>query len=147
MTDAFPQTVFEGRGAGIEPRGDSVECSVAVRAEIPNTEGMLRPGLFATVRLTLGRESRALLIPEEAVVLQRDKAMVYRLEDQTTRLTEIMVGARERGGGPGPRGTEGGSVGDSNRHPQVARWSEGFGQSIRHQRRSRLLMAAYRLSR
>ena len=96
-TDAFPNVSFEGCVSAIDPRIDSVNRTVAVRAAVPNSEGTLRPGLFATVRLTHGQDTHALLIPEEAVFLQRDKVMVFRVEDQTARLTEIAVGARERG--------------------------------------------------
>lgn len=96
-TDAFPDATFTGLVTAIDPRIDSVNRTVSVRAAVPNPEGKLRPGLFATVRLTVGHDSHALLIPEEAVFLQRDKVAVYRVEDQTARLTEIAVGTRERG--------------------------------------------------
>lgn len=96
-TDAFPEERFEGHVSAVDPRVDSANRTVAVRAAVPNPEGRLRPGLFATVRLTLGQDAQALLVPEEAVFLQQDKTMVFRLEEQTVRLTEILVGARERG--------------------------------------------------
>lgn len=96
-SDAFPNVLFEGHVSAIDPRVDAVNRTVAVRGAVPNPDGILRPGLFATVRLTLGLEEQAVLIPEEAVFLQRDKAMVFRLDDQTIRLTEVVVGAREQG--------------------------------------------------
>lgn len=96
-TDAFPDVPFEGQVSAIDPRVEAVNRTVAVRAAVPNPDGTLRPGLFATVRLTLGQEAHALLIPEESVFLQREKTMVFRIENQTVRLTEIAAGARERG--------------------------------------------------
>lgn len=96
-TDAFSGAVFEGQVSAIDPRVDAVNRTVAVRAAIPNPDGTLRPGLFATVQLTLGHEAHALLVPEEAVFLQRDKAMVFRVDDQIVRLTEVVVAVRERG--------------------------------------------------
>lgn len=96
-TDAFPDVPFEGQVSAIDPRVEAVNRTVAVRAAVPNPDGTLRPGLFATVRLTLGREAQALLIPEEALFLQREKTMVFRVDNQTVRLTEIAAGARERG--------------------------------------------------
>jgi len=96
-TDAFPNASFEGHVTAIDPRVDSVNRTVAVRAMVPNPQNRLRPGLFATVRVTLGEESRALLIPEEALFLLRDKTMVFRVAEQTVRLTEVAVGPRERG--------------------------------------------------
>ncbi len=96
-TDAFPNASFEGHVTAIDPRVDSVNRTVAVRAVVPNPQNTLRPGLFATVRVTLGEEIRALLIPEEALFHLRDKAMVFRVAEQTVHLTEVVVGPRERG--------------------------------------------------
>ncbi|MGE3977703.1 MAG: efflux RND transporter periplasmic adaptor subunit [Nitrospira sp.] len=96
-TDAFPNTAFEGRVTAIDPRVDAVNRTVAVRAVIPNPAGTLRPGLFVTVRLTVGEDPRALLIPEEAGFLRQDKAMVFQVEERTARLKEVTLGMRERG--------------------------------------------------
>lgn len=96
-TDAFPRTAFDGQVTAIDPRVDATNRTVAVRAVIPNPAGTLRPGLFVTVRLNLGEDTHALLIPEEAGFLRQDKAMVYRLEERTARLTEVTLGLRERG--------------------------------------------------
>ena len=96
-TDAFPDVPFEGQVSAIDPRVEAVNRTIAVRAAVPNPKGTLRPGLFATVRLTLGREAQALLIPEEALFLQHEKTMVFLVDNQIARLTEIVAGARERG--------------------------------------------------
>lgn len=96
-TEAFSDAVFEGQVSAIDPRVDAVNRTVAVRAAVPNPDGTLRPGLFATVRLTLGQEVSALLIPEEALFLQREKTKVFRIDNGTLRLTDVTVGARERG--------------------------------------------------
>src|SRR6185437_327849 len=96
-TDAFPNATFEGQVTVIDPRVDAVNRTVAVRAVVPNPAGTLRPGLFVTVRLTLGEDSRALLIPEEAGFLRQDKAMVFQVDEQIARLKEVKLGMRERG--------------------------------------------------
>jgi len=96
-TEAFPNTTFEGQVTAIDPRVDAVNRTVAVRAVIPNPAGTLRPGLFVTVRLTLGEDPRALLIPEEAGFLRQEKTMVFQVEGRTVRLKEVTFGARERG--------------------------------------------------
>ncbi|MBI5671830.1 MAG: efflux RND transporter periplasmic adaptor subunit [Nitrospirae bacterium] len=96
-TEAFPNDTFEGQVTAIDPRVDAVNRTVAVRAMIPNPESVLRPGLFVTVRLTVGIDPRAVLIPEEAGFLRQEKAMVFQVEGQTARLKEVTLGARERG--------------------------------------------------
>jgi len=95
--DAFPGQIFRGEVYSIDPRVEELSRTVRVRAKIPNPDVKLRPGMFANVALVLGRVEKALLIPEEAVVPQQDKTFVFRLDDKTARLTEVKLGARERG--------------------------------------------------
>jgi membrane fusion protein, multidrug efflux system len=54
MTDAYPGEVFTGEIAALDPRIDAVNRAVRVPARVPNAQGKLGPGLFATVRLILG---------------------------------------------------------------------------------------------
>lgn len=96
-TDAFPGVVFEGHVTAVDPRVDSVNRTVAVRAAVPNPEGRLRPGLFATVDVTVSQNRQALLIPEEAVLAQRDTTKVFRIEDGTVRSAEVVVGRHQAG--------------------------------------------------
>lgn len=96
-TDAFANTTFEGQVTAIDPRVDAVNRTVAVRAVIPNPARTLRPGLFVTVRLTLGEDPRALLIPEEAVFFRQEKSMVFQIDGRMARLKEVTLGSRERG--------------------------------------------------
>ncbi len=95
--DALPGNTFEGRVYMIDPRADDVSRTISMRARIPNLQAMLRPGMFATVRLVLGQTDGALLIPEEAVTLQQEQAFVFRVVDKTARWTEVKLGAREKG--------------------------------------------------
>jgi membrane fusion protein (multidrug efflux system) len=95
--DAFPGQLFHGTVYSIDPRMEEQSRTVRVRAKIPNPEVKLRPGMFANVSLVLGHVDNALLIPEEAVVPQQDKTFVFRVDGKTARLTEVKLGARERG--------------------------------------------------
>lgn len=96
-TDAFPNTTFDGHVTAIDPRIDANNRTVAVRAAIPNPAGTLRPGLFVTVRLNVGENPHALLIPEEAEFPRQDKTMVFHVEGRTARLKEVILGPREGG--------------------------------------------------
>jgi membrane fusion protein (multidrug efflux system) len=64
---------------------------------VPNAGGRLRPGLFANINLILSEHANALLVPEEAVVPQRDKTFVYRVHDDMARWTEVDLGMRQGG--------------------------------------------------
>jgi membrane fusion protein (multidrug efflux system) len=97
ITDADPEHPFKGDIYVLDPRVDSSSRAVRVRARVPNGGGILRPGLFANVNLTLGEHAGALLVPEEAVIPQRDKNFVYRVQDRTARWTEVALGMRQGG--------------------------------------------------
>jgi membrane fusion protein (multidrug efflux system) len=97
ITDADPTHPFAGDIYVLDPRVDSSSRAVRVRARVPNAGGALRPGLFANIDLTLGEQADALLIPEEAVIPQRDKNFVYRVADEKARWTEVGLGMRQGG--------------------------------------------------
>ncbi|HEX2054861.1 MAG TPA: efflux RND transporter periplasmic adaptor subunit [Nitrospiraceae bacterium] len=96
-TDAYPGQTFPGTVYVVDPRVDISTRSVQARARIPNVNYRLRPGMFAQLTLFLGQQERALLIPEEAVIPQKDKTFVYRAEGGTARWTEVQLGMRMRG--------------------------------------------------
>ena len=97
ITDADPTHPCTGDIYVLDPRVDSSSRAVRVRARVPNAGGRLRPGLFANINLILSEQANALLVPEEAVVPQRDKSFVYRVQDDLARWTEVGLGMRQDG--------------------------------------------------
>ena len=74
---AFPGETFSGKVIDILPTAQAESRTLTVRVELPNRQGRLRPGMFATVHLG-GESQPALLIPSEAVIRtgKRDLVMV-----------------------------------------------------------------------
>lgn len=67
-TAAFPNRVFTGRIVYIGDIVDPATRTVQARVELPNPEGALRPGMFATATIELaGSGVLAALVPIEAV--------------------------------------------------------------------------------
>ncbi|WP_447980421.1 efflux RND transporter periplasmic adaptor subunit [Candidatus Nitrospira bockiana] len=97
FTDAYADEEFSGTISALSPRIDEANRAVPVQARVRNPSGKLRPGLFANVTVLLDRNDHALLIPEESVIPQGARTYVYRVVNQTARLTEVELGARERG--------------------------------------------------
>jgi membrane fusion protein (multidrug efflux system) len=91
---AFPERVFFGRVATVDSRVDPISRSIRVRAAVPNPEGLLKPGMFLTVQLVLGRRPNATLIPEESVVASGASQFVYRVVDGKARRTPVVLGQR-----------------------------------------------------
>ena len=93
---AWPDTDFDGRVASVDTRVDPVTRSVTVRALLPNTDGLLKPGMFLTVRLVRGEED-ALVVPEEALVPEQGDVFVYVVRDGRAEKRKLRMGQRRVG--------------------------------------------------
>lgn len=94
---AYPGRNFNGTVTAISSRVDPETRTVTVRARIPNSERLLKPGMLLTVDLVKDR-SRALIIPEEAVILEKDRSFALVVgADNTVSKTEIATGRRSPG--------------------------------------------------
>ena len=74
--DAYPNRPFQGRVLKIEPQS-TVSQNVtmfAVLIQIPNQQGLLRPGMNADVEIHIGSRTQVLAIPNAALRTQRDVA-------------------------------------------------------------------------
>lgn len=95
--DAFPGRSFDGEVYAIDPQIDPAGRSIAIRAYIDNPDLVLRPGLFARVRLIVAERPDAMVVPEQAIVPRGDQRYVFRVVDGKAALTEVSIGQR-RGG-------------------------------------------------
>lgn len=94
--EGFGDRVFTGTLTTLDSRVDPVTRSIAVRAELPNADGALRPGLFMSVRLG-ARTAPTLMIPEEALVPEQGRTFVFVVQDGKASRREVRTGGREPG--------------------------------------------------
>ena len=92
--DALPGRTFDGTIYAIDPIVDPNGRAVRLRARVPNPDGALSPGLFARVRIAVGRREAAILVPESAVFVADGRTLVYRLADGRATLAEVTLGQR-----------------------------------------------------
>jgi membrane fusion protein (multidrug efflux system) len=95
--DAYPKQVFAGRVYAIDPRLAEATRSVGVRARVPNDQNLLRPGLFARVRLVIAERAGAVLVSEQAVIPQADQLFVYVVEEGKAVMRPVKLGLRQGG--------------------------------------------------
>lgn len=91
--DALAGFEREGSVGAISPLVDVGGRSLLLRAHIPNPDDLLRPGLFARVRLELA-ETQGLVVPESALAPSGDAQYVYRVEDGVVRRIMVEIGQR-----------------------------------------------------
>lgn len=78
---AFPDRTFDGRVAFIAPTIDLNTRTLRIKAEIDNSEGLLRPGLFARMNLGVAERPNVLMVPAEALIQRAGGTSVYRVND------------------------------------------------------------------
>jgi membrane fusion protein (multidrug efflux system) len=91
---SYPQREFEGVVRTVGSRVDPVTRAITVRAEVPNQDRALRPGMLLTVRVITAQRT-ALVIPESAVYQMEDRAYVYRV-DASSHVHERQIKLGER---------------------------------------------------
>jgi membrane fusion protein (multidrug efflux system) len=94
--DALPGQSREGEVGAISPLVDVGGRSILLRANVPNSDGALRPGMFARVRLQFA-DDKALVVPETALVPSGEEQYVFRIEQDRAKRVVVQVGQR-RGG-------------------------------------------------
>ncbi|CAD2254421.1 efflux RND transporter periplasmic adaptor subunit [Xanthomonas arboricola] len=94
---AYPGEQFEGVVAAIDSRIDETTRSVTVRADFPNGDRRLRPGMLLDVRL-FQPARQAMVIPEIAVVQVGRESYVFRVKpDSSVERADVRLGERRDG--------------------------------------------------
>jgi membrane fusion protein, multidrug efflux system len=95
LSAAFGQRVFEGRVALIDPRVDPVTRAVRLTAEFPNPDEALRPGMFLAVALEVMVKNDAVVVPEEAIVGEGLRHLIYVVRDNMIERRVVRIGQRQ----------------------------------------------------
>lgn len=66
-TDAWPGKVFDGTIAAVEPQVDAKTGMILAQARFTNTEGLLRPGMFARIEILRPATAEVVTVPMDAV--------------------------------------------------------------------------------
>ena len=72
--------------------------TITVRTEVNNTEGKLKPGMFADLTIELGENGTALVVPSEAVLDDDGAHLVFvRIDRHRFQPRYVTIGTRENG--------------------------------------------------
>jgi membrane fusion protein, multidrug efflux system len=80
--DVFPGKSWEGTVTTINPEVDPATRNVRMRATVENPEGILNPGMFASVEVEAGNTHQALIVPATSVIYAPYGDSVYLVEEQ-----------------------------------------------------------------
>jgi membrane fusion protein, multidrug efflux system len=96
VTAGIRGRTFEGKITNLDSRIDPATRSLFVRAEIPNRDGAIKPGMFMTVSLQ-GDVLPALIVPEAAIVPEQGRAYVFVIDGGVAHRREVGLGRRTPG--------------------------------------------------
>jgi membrane fusion protein (multidrug efflux system) len=91
-TDAAPGRVIEGKINAINPDIDPATRSVRIQATFPNHDELLRPGMFASVKVVQPKSENVLVIPATAVLYAPYGDSVFVIDDKKN----VRTGAMEK---------------------------------------------------
>lgn len=89
----------KGKFVFIDRAVDVKTGTLRVRAEFPNPEKLLRPGMFGRIKVDLGARPESIVIPERALVELQGKSFVWVVSsDNKTTQRPVTVGDSAPGG-------------------------------------------------
>jgi cobalt-zinc-cadmium efflux system membrane fusion protein len=95
---ALPGRVFNAVISWVAPSIDPNTHRLSVRANVENSDGVLKPNMFATFSIITGEAATDPAVPQSAIVYEGDTARVWVAgADRTLALREVRVG-RTSGG-------------------------------------------------
>ena len=95
QTSAYPDRNFAGTVVRISPSLNATARTLTVEAEVANPEGLLKPGQFATVRISQSQPEPAVMVPVSAVRTDGDVSRVFIVKDGAAREQIVQLGILE----------------------------------------------------
>jgi multidrug efflux pump subunit AcrA (membrane-fusion protein) len=93
--EAYPDRVFEGKVARINIGLELSTRTLQAEIEIPNSNRLLKPGMFARIEVVLLEKPGALAIPGNAVILDQGERFVYVVEGNKAARRAIVTGIEQ----------------------------------------------------
>jgi multidrug efflux pump subunit AcrA (membrane-fusion protein) len=95
LTSAYADRAFAGRISRISPNVTAASRTLTVEAQVENGEGLLKPGQFATVRISQPAGAPAVLIPARAVRTEQEVSRVFVVKDGRVEERVVQLGQAE----------------------------------------------------
>jgi membrane fusion protein (multidrug efflux system) len=90
--EGLPGRVFDGKVSRMSYALDDASKTMLVEADFPNLQHDLRPGMYATVKVGVEKHPDALLIPAEALVMEKVNAFAFVADGGKAKKTAIKIG-------------------------------------------------------
>jgi RND family efflux transporter MFP subunit len=93
-TDAFPGKTFPGTVVRVAPILKETSREARVEIEVPNPEGLLKPGMFIRVQIEFSRFDEATVVPISAVAKRNGQQGVFQvdMQEMTAKFVPVDLG-------------------------------------------------------
>ncbi|PYQ16555.1 MAG: hypothetical protein DMF80_04525 [Acidobacteria bacterium] len=88
----LPGRSFPGSVTRIAYALDDATRTMAIEIEMPNADRALRPGMYVRVQLAVERKGKALLLPAQALVTEKEGSFVFAVVDGRARKVAVKTG-------------------------------------------------------
>ena len=98
FVDSYPETSFQGSITAIEPAVSVQSGLIQVQADIPNSDGKLRSGMFARANIILPTIENQVTVPQTAITftLYGDNVYIISEKDGEKRVKQQVIKVGER---------------------------------------------------
>ncbi|CAG0994607.1 Cobalt-zinc-cadmium resistance protein CzcB [Gammaproteobacteria bacterium] len=94
----YPEKTLKGKVSYISEVIDPETRGVKVRVEVQNGKGVLKPEMFATVKISTSEKEKVLAVPESALQREGDKSIVFvAIDEHEFEERAVEVGPRLNG--------------------------------------------------
>lgn len=91
---ALPGKTYLGKVININPLIDPETKTCRVTVEIPNSDRIIKPGMFASVNIESEILKNRILIPKEALLVRDKRSLVFTAEDNLAKWHYIQIGGQ-----------------------------------------------------
>jgi len=92
--DAFPDREFKGKVSIVFPSLEEKTRTLAAEALVPNSDGMLKPGLFTRVILYTGAAKDTIVVPVTALLYEAEKVRLFTVGGDRAKEVRVKIGSK-----------------------------------------------------
>ena len=92
ILSALPEKTFTGSVTRFASALDPSTRTMRVEVDFPNPEGLLLPGMYGNLTLTLATRADTVTLPATALAIEKGKTFVYVVRDGKAHKVEVTVG-------------------------------------------------------
>jgi membrane fusion protein (multidrug efflux system) len=95
VADALPEIKFEGKIARYSHAVDQTTRTMKVEIDVPNSNLLLKPGMFVTATIIISEHPDAITVPTAAAMKDNQGSYVYVVEEDIARRAPVQTGIQQ----------------------------------------------------